>query len=456
MKKELLKRLLAVTMVSAMAVGSLAACGSGGDDSDGGDSGSGDVLKVAAFEGGNGADIWEKIAAAFEEETGTKVELTLSSELDTVLTRDIQNGDIPDIVYYNLGQESGFTETMLKENAVADISDVFEGELADKMLDGILDGTAAQPYGDGKIYLAPIFYTQTGFWYNASLVGEGKTYALPTTWDEFFALGQQAKADGRSLFTYPQSGYFDATIYAMLAQAGGTDFYNNALNYDADTWTSEEGRKVLDTVAQLVSSDNIFADTVSNANTDGGFKINQQAVIDGDALFMPNGSWVVGEMANSTPADFEWGVMGVPKWSADESQAVYTFTEQMWIPADAENIDLAKEFIKFMYSDTVVDLCLANKTTNAETGEESDAPIVVPIKGAADKLPEGVIKTSFQTGDDVVAVTGTWATTAPIEGLDMKGSVYGVIDSISTGNMTVDEWQSQLVEVWEKCAAALE
>ena len=456
MKKELLKRLLAVTMVSAMAVGSLAACGSGGDDSDGGDSGSGDVLKVAAFEGGNGADIWEKIAAAFEEETGTKVELTLSSELDTVLTRDIQNGDIPDIVYYNLGQKSGFTETMLKENAVADISDVFEGELADKMLDGILDGTAAQPYGDGKIYLAPIFYTQTGFWYNASLVGEGKTYALPATWDEFFALGQQAKADGRSLFTYPQSGYFDATIYAMLAQAGGTDFYNNALNYDADTWTSEEGRKVLDTVAQLVSSDNIFADTVSNANTDGGFKINQQAVIDGDALFMPNGSWVVGEMANSTPADFEWGVMGVPKWSADESQAVYTFTEQMWIPADAENIDLAKEFIKFMYSDTVVDLCLANKTTNAETGEESDAPIVVPVKGAADKLPEGVIKTSFQTGDDVVAVTGTWATTAPIEGLDMKGSVYGVIDSISTGNMTVDEWQSQLVEVWEKCAAALE
>ena len=113
MKKDLLKRFLAVAMVSAMAVGSLAACGkSGGDDSDGekDGSGSGDVLKVAAFEGGNGADIWEKITAAFEEETGAEVELTLSSELDTVLTRDIQNGDVPDVVYYNLGQESGFTE----------------------------------------------------------------------------------------------------------------------------------------------------------------------------------------------------------------------------------------------------------------------------------------------------------------------------------------------------------
>ena len=270
MKRKTLKKLLSVSLVSAMAVSMLAGCGNSGggssDDSGSGDGGGdGNVLKVAAFEGGNGADIWDKITKAFEEESGCTVELELSSELDQVLTKDIQNGDVPDIVYYNLGQASGFTETMLKEQAVADISDVFDDELKGKMLDGILDGTAAQPYGDGKIYLAPIFYTQTGFWYNATLVGEGKEYALPATWDEFFELGQQARADGRSLFTYPQSGYFDATIYAMLAQAGGTDFYNNALTYDADTWTSEEGRKVLDTVGQLVSSDNIWADTVSDA-----------------------------------------------------------------------------------------------------------------------------------------------------------------------------------------------
>ena len=64
---------------------------------------------------------------------------------------------------------------------------------------------------------------------------------------------------------------------------------------------------------------------------------------------MPNGNWVIGEMAASTPEDYEWGMMGVPKWSEDESQSVYTFTEQMWVPADAPNMDLAKEFVKFMY-----------------------------------------------------------------------------------------------------------
>lgn len=447
-----------------MATSMLAGCGSGDDSGkDSGkdaDKGSEEtVLKVAAFEGGNGTQIWEDIAKAFEEShDGVKVELEMSPELDKDLTKAIQNGDVPDVVYYNLGQPSGFTETMLKEEAIADISDVFDDELKDKMLDGILDGTDAQPYGDGKIYLAPIFYTPTGFWYNATLVGEGKQYEIPTTWDEFFALGEQAKKDGHALFTFPTTGYFDATIYAMLAQAGGLDFYNDALKYDANTWTSDEGKKVLDTVAKLVGKDYTQEDTVSNANADGGFKINQQNVIDGKALFMPNGNWVIGEMAASTPEDYEWGMMGVPKWSEDESQSVYTFTEQMWVPADAPNMDLAKEFVKFMYSDEVVDICLNNKTTDKESGKESDTPVVVPVKGAADKLPDGVTKDCYAaaTADDVVAVTGKWATTAPIEGLDMAKAVYGPVESINTGDMTVDEWQKQLVETWEKCADALE
>lgn len=464
MKKKVVRKLMALALVSAMATSMLAGCGSGDDSGkDSGkdaDKGSEEtVLKVAAFEGGNGTQIWEDIAKAFEEShDGVTVELEMSPELDKDLTKAIQNGDVPDVVYYNLGQPSGFTETMLKEEAIADISDVFDDELKDKMLDGILDGTDAQPYGDGKIYLAPIFYTPTGFWYNATLVGEGKQYEIPTTWDEFFALGEQAKKDGHALFTFPTTGYFDATIYAMLAQAGGLDFYNDALKYDANTWTSDEGKKVLDTVAKLVGKDYTQEDTVSNANADGGFKINQQNVIDGKALFMPNGNWVIGEMAASTPADYEWGMMGVPKWSEDESQSVYTFTEQMWVPADAPNMDLAKEFVKFMYSDEVVDICLNNKTTDKESGKESDTPVVVPVKGAADKLPDGVTKDCYAaaTADDVVAVTGKWATTAPIEGLDMAKAVYGPVESINTGDMTVDEWQKQLVETWEKCADALE
>ena len=468
MKMKMVKKLVAMALVSTMALSGLAACGDTKEEKpaadtgkeegkDNGESGEKQTLKLAAFKGGNGEKIWEDIAAAFEEEKGVEVELEMSSELDKDLTKSIQKGEFPDVVYYNLGQKSGFTETMLKEGAIADISDVFaDEELKGRLLDGITDGTDAQPFADGN--LAPIFYTPTGFWYNKNLFeGENKKYDLPTTWEEFFALGDAAKADGVSLFTFPQSGYLDATIYSMLAQAGGTEFYQKAIKYDKDTWTSEEGKKVLDTLGKLVSPEYTEKDTVANANADGGFKINQQNVIDNKALFMPNGNWVIGEMAASTPEDFRWGMMPAPKWEGDETQTMYTFTEQMWIPAEAENMDLAKEFIKFMYSDTVVDILLNNETTDKETGKTSPAPVVAPVKGAAEKLPEGTTKDCYEasTADNIVTVTGGWVATEPIEGLNMKEAVYGPAYSVNTGEMTVEDWQAQLTETWEKCAGAL-
>lgn len=450
--KKVVAMLLSVAMVASMAVG----CGSKDDSKDANEDGK-KVLKFAAFEGGNGTEIWENIEKAFEEShEDVDVQLELSSELDKDLTKDFQNGDIPDVVYYNLGQKSGFTETMLKEHAIADISDVFDDELKSKLVGGITENAAAQPYGDGKVYLAPIIYTPTGLWYNKDMFGEGK-YTLPTTWDEFFALGEQAKEDGIALFTYPQPGYFDATMYQMLAQAGGMEFYNKAVNYDANTWTSAEGKQVIDTIAKLASPEYLWSDTVANANADGGFKINQQAVIDNKALFMPNGNWVIGEMANSTPEGFNWGMMAPPKFTADQENYIYTFTEQMWVPAEAPNMELAKEFIKFMYSDTVVDILLNNETTDKETGKTSPAPVVAPVKGAAEKLPEGTTKDCYEasTADNIVTVTGGWVATEPIEGLNMKEAVYGPAYSVNTGEMTVEDWQAQLTETWEKCAGAL-
>ena len=59
------------------------------------------------------------------------------------------------------------------------------------------------------------------------------------TWDEMFALGDKAKNDGLSLFTYSTSGYFDCTVPALLAASGGLDLVNDAYNYKEGTWTSK-------------------------------------------------------------------------------------------------------------------------------------------------------------------------------------------------------------------------
>ena len=72
MKKKVVRKLMALALVSAMATSMLAGCGSsddsGKDSGKDADKGSEEtVLKVAAFEGGNGTQIWEDIAKAFEE-----------------------------------------------------------------------------------------------------------------------------------------------------------------------------------------------------------------------------------------------------------------------------------------------------------------------------------------------------------------------------------------------------
>ena len=412
-KKKLISLVLAGTMVFG-----LAACGSNdGDKKSEGNSDSDKVVKVAVVETAYGADMWNDVAAAFEKETGVKVELTIDKNIEDVIQPQMKSGEYPDVIMRAVGSESAITETFIKDNNVEELTDVLDmtvpgedAKVGDKILPGFTENSIVNPYGDGKTYLMPMFYSPCGLFYDANLF-KTKGWDVPETWDDMWALADKAKADGISLFTYPTTGYFDAFFYALLHETMGSEDFTKALNYAEGIWDTDGAKKAFDIVTQLAS--HVEPTTTANAN-DNDFRNNQQLVLDDKALFMPNGNWVIGEMAASTPADYEWGMMGVPKWSEDESQSVYTFTEQMWVPADAPNMDLAKEFVKFMYSDEVVDICLNNKTTDKESGKESDTPVVVPVKGAADKLPDGVTKDCYAaaTADDVVAVTGKWATTA--------------------------------------------
>ena len=96
-------------------------------------------------------------------------------------------------------------------------------------------------------------YTPGGLYYNANLVGEGKKYEIPQTWDDMFKLGDQLKEEGKiSLFTYAQAGYLDNTILSVIQEAGGQELLSKLLNYDAEAWNSKEGKMVTDTIGRLV------------------------------------------------------------------------------------------------------------------------------------------------------------------------------------------------------------
>lgn len=406
------------------------------------------VLKVAAFEGGYGADMWSEVAAAFEaSHPGVTVELTVDKKLEDVISPSMKAGDYPDVVHLATGREAALTETLTKENALLPLTDVLEmtvpGEdvkVKDKIIPGFLDTLATNPYGDGVTYYAPMFYSPCGLFYNAGLLKE-KGWDVPTTWDEMWALGDTAAADGIALFTYPTTGYFDAFTYAALASAGGSDFFNSCMTYEDGIWESENATKVFELVAQLAKYTE--STTVANANNDN-FTKNQQLILDNKAIFCPNGTWLPGEMAEAPRADgFEWGFMAIPAVNAGGAGCSFCWFEQMWIPAAAENQDMAKEFVAYMYSDEAAQI-FAKSTA------------IQPIAGVSDYL-EGDNKMFYSIYDNgATAVMGGFAATAPVEGVNMLDTLCGTVNSIVSGDKTVAEWQAAVEEVSDKLRAAME
>ena len=276
----------------------------------------GTTISVAAIETGYGSQMWQEVTDAFTEETGIQVELTTDKKLEDVIGPSMQGGEYPDVIHLATGREAALTEQFIKGNMITDITDVLSmkvpGEdklVSEKIAGGFTDTSLTNPYGDGKTYLAPMFYSPCGLFYNAGLLEE-KGWDVPTTWDEMWELGDKAKEEGIYLFTYPTTGYFDAFFYALMYAAGGPEFFDKATNYEEGIWETPEAQTCFDIVAKLAEYTNPI--TPAQAN-DQDFTQNQQLVLDNKAIFMPNGTWIVGEMADAPRADgFKWGMTALP------------------------------------------------------------------------------------------------------------------------------------------------
>ena len=118
-----MKKVITAGLSFAMAASMLAGCSS--KPAENSDSGDKRVLKFDSFSGGNGEKVFTKLAKAFEKANpDVDVQLRFEKELPDVLNKENAKGEYSDVVYYNLGQPSGYTETQLNTHEVLDISDV--------------------------------------------------------------------------------------------------------------------------------------------------------------------------------------------------------------------------------------------------------------------------------------------------------------------------------------------
>ena len=419
----------------------------GGDA--GSDSGEAVTIKVAALESAyeeTYPGMWQEICDAFTAETGIAVELTLERNLEDVIGAAMQGGEYPDVIHLATGREAGLTEQFIKDKNIADITDVLSmtvpGEdvtVSDKLAAGFTETSITNPYGDGKTYLAPMFYSPCGLFYNAGLFEE-KGWEVPTTWDEMWELGDKAAAEGISLFTYPTTGYFDTFFPTMMYSAGGADFFERATHYEEGIWDTPEAQQLFDIIAKLATYTNPI--TPAQAN-DQDFTMNQQLVLDNKALFMPNGTWIVGEMADAPRADgFKWGMCPIPAGEGSDPYS-YCWFEQAWIPAGAENIDAGKQFLAFLYSDTACAIF-------AKGGA------IQPVVGIADML-EGDNKMFYSIYDNgAKAAMGGFAAYNSVPGLGTVREVFfDPINSLVEGTLTKEDWVASVKAASDQMRANL-
>ena len=435
-----MKRIISLILCAVLTATVFTGCSRKGSDDNK------NTLKVAVLESAYGDDMWKEICESFKAMHGGDIEIELTAEknLEDVIGSKMKSGDWPDFVHLATGREAGLTETMIKDEALEPLESVLNMQIPGedttvrgKLTEGFIDTRATNPYKDNKTYLAPMFYSPCGLFYNAGLFEE-RGWSVPETWDEMWALGDLAKKEGIYLFTYPTAGYFDSFIFALLSAAGGAEFFDRCMTYEEDIWESDEADAAFAVMERLASY--VEPTTVANATGDNFLK-NQQLILDNKALFMPNGTWVVEEMADAPRAEgFKWGFTALP--AIDSERYSFTFFEQSWIPKKAENKELAKEFLAYLYSDETASIF-------ASSGA------VQPIKNASDfvKDESRLFYSVYDTG--AKAVMGGFAATEALEGVSISESLFTAYNSVVSGDKSAEDWQEAVSEVSEKLRKAL-
>ncbi len=426
-----MKKILSLILSAVMLMGVFTGCGQKEQEEK--------VLKVAALSSGYEAakeGMWKEICDAFTAQTDIKIDLTLEKNLEDVISASMQGGDYPDVVMLATGREAGLTEQFISDKNLTELTDVLDmtvpGEdkkVKDKIAGGFTDSVATNPYGDGKTYLMPMFYSPCGLFYNQGIFEE-KDWEVPKTWDEMWELGDKAKKEDIYLFTYPTTGYFDTFFYALLYSVGGADFFDKVTNYEDGVWDTDEGKTVLDIITKLASYTN--PKTPAQAN-DQDFTKNQLLVMQNEALFMPNGTWIVGEMADAKAADnFAWGMTALPAVKDGGDRYSYTWLEQIWVPKNAENTADAKKFISFLYGDKACEIFASRGA-------------IQPVLNIADKL-EGDNKLFYSIYDNgAKAAMGNFAAYKSVAGLGkVSDYFFEPVNSLVSGKLTKEKYTEDI------------
>lgn len=335
--RKLLKNFTIVLTVAALGA-SLVGCGAKNSDNAGQSGSKTGTLKVLLPEDKGENDPLNIALGQWSEETGNKIEKIIISHDDqlTKFPAMAKNKDLPDLIATTRLHQL-YPEEFVDMSTVVDTS-LFE-QSALKIV--------GQDYKSDKVTGLPRQFTTTSMFYNADALKaagiEAPTMDNPWTWEQLYANAEKVQKTGATKYGFAAD--VSRARYDILMYANG----GSIVEKDGDTFkVSVNSAQNVETLTKFVEAN--VKGIMPKAIWAGGSTDNPVEYFkNGDAAFLLSGSWNYNPISSEV-TKFEFGVMPTPIGTS--SQGAIIGGEALAVPEDAKNKELAKEFIKWFYTET--------------------------------------------------------------------------------------------------------
>ena len=293
----------------------------------------------------------EKVAAAYEKESGTKVNIKSGDQLGGLdkLSLDNQSGQAADVMMApydrvgSLGTDGQLSEVTLSDGAKTD------------------DKTKSLVTVGGKVYGAPAVIESLVLYYNKDLLKEA-----PKTFADLENLAKDSKyafagEDGKTTaFLADWTNFYYA--YGLLAGNGGYVFGQNGKDAK-DIGLANDG-----SITGVNYAKSWYEKWPKGMqDTEGAGNLIQTQFQEGKTAAIIDGPW---KAASLKEAKVNYGVATIPTLPNGKQYSAFGGGKAWVIPAGAKNLDGAQKFIDFLTS-TDQQKALFDKTNEVPANTEA-------------------------------------------------------------------------------------
>ncbi|WP_329286923.1 ABC transporter substrate-binding protein [Streptomyces sp. NBC_00691] len=349
---------------------SLAACG--GSDDASGDSG---TIHVLVY-GDATNKVEEQLVDTFNKTSKVKAVLDTipGADYQSKLQTIISGKQAPD-VFFNWG--GGSIKPYVDAGLLMPLDDFISKN--PRLKSDFLPSVFNTAVVDGKPYGVPMRGTQPVLLFSNEKVLKDAGVSAPRTWAELLTAVKALKAKGVTPIAlgggdkWPTQMWFQY-LYDRVA---GPELFQKAVGGDKDVWASEDSKKALGKLKELIDAGGFGTNYDSVKFTDGG---SPALLATGKAAFELMGSWEYSTLQDAHPDfvknDLGYGAFPTVEGGKGDPNNIAGNTNNFYsVLKTTKHPEAVAEFLKLMYSDEFVNaqLAVGNLPTTTNTAKFLDA-----------------------------------------------------------------------------------